>query len=153
VYVLSNRYWCYHWFWLFIFVTPFLVDFFQSKDASNMSYLRPLVIIFIAVFIVSSMIDSQKSNIEKDAAQYFKNLGSVDSFKLIGVERVGYYSGLTIKELIAAINPELQNTQFVIYQGNQLDANKILRSDYQLEKSFLKNNQGIFIFKKLAHVQ
>ena len=118
-----------------------------------MSYLKPLVVIVIAVFILSSMIDSQKSNIEKDAAQYFKNLGSVDSFKLIGAERVGYYSGLTIKELIEAINPELQNTQFVIYQGNQSDVNKILRSDYQLEKSFLKNNQGIFIFKKLAHVQ
>ena len=28
-----------------------------------------------------------------------------------------------------------------------------LGSDYQLEKSFLKNNQGIFIFKKLAYVQ
>ena len=26
-------------------------------------------------------------------------------------------------------------------------------SDYQLEKSFLKNYQGIFIFKKLAYVQ
>ena len=29
----------------------------------------------------------------------------------------------------------------------------ILGSDYQLEKSFLKNNQGIFFFKKLAYVQ
>lgn len=28
-----------------------------------------------------------------------------------------------------------------------------LGSDYQLEKTFLKNNQGIFIFKKLDHVQ
>ena len=65
----------------------------------------------------------------------------------------GYYSGLTMKELMEARNPELHDTQFVIYQGNQSEADKILGSDYQLEKSFLKNNQGIFIFKKLAYVQ
>jgi len=28
-----------------------------------------------------------------------------------------------------------------------------LVSDYQLDKSFLENNQGIFIFKKLDYVQ
>ena len=153
VYVLSNRYWGYHWFWLFIFVTPFLADFFQAKNSSITTYLKPLVIIFIVASIMSSLIDSQKDNIEEDAAQYFKNLGSIDSVKLIGAERVGYYSGLEINELIEALNPELHDTQFVIYQGNQSEADKILGSDYQLEKSFLKNNQGIFIFKKIANVQ
>ncbi len=62
-------------------------------------------------------------------------------------------SGLTIRELIEALNPELHDTQFVIYQGNQSEADKISESDYQLDKSFLKNNQGIFIFKKLDYVQ
>ena len=47
VYVLSNRYWGYHWFWLFIFVTPFLVDFFQTKNSSIRIYLKPLVAIFL----------------------------------------------------------------------------------------------------------
>ena len=112
-----------------------------------------LFIIFIVVSIMSSLIDSQKSNIEAEAAQYFKNLGSADSIKLMGAERMGYYSGLTIRELIEALNPELKNTQYVIYQGNQSEADKILGSDYQLEKSFQKNNQGIFIFKKVDYVQ
>jgi len=58
-----------------------------------------------------------------------------------------------MKELIEALNPELHNTQFVIFQGNPSRADKILGSDYQLEKSFLKNNQGIFIFKKVDYVQ
>ena len=153
VYVLTNRYWGYHWFWLFIFVTPFLADFFDSKDSSITTYLKPLVVIFIVVSIMSSLIDSQKGNIEEEAAQYFKNLGAKDSVKLMGAERVGYYSGLTIKKLMEVLNPELHDTQFVIYQGNQSEADKILGSDYQLEKSFLKNNQGIFIFKKLTYVQ
>lgn len=153
VYVLTNRYWGYHWFWLFIFVTPFLADFFQAKNSSIRTYLNPLVIIFIVASIMSSLIDSKKSNIEEEAAEYFKNLGVTDSVKLMGAERVGYYSGLTIKKLIEALDPKLQNTQFVIYQGNQSGADRILGSDYQLEKSFLKNNQGIFIFKKLDHVQ
>ena len=153
VYVLSNRYWGYHWFWLFIFITPFLVDFFQAKNSPIMTYLKSLVIIFIVASIMSSLIDSQKSNIEEEAAQYFENLGSIDSVKLMGADRVGYYSGLTIKKLMEALNPQLHDTQFIIYQGNQSEADKILGSDYQLEKSFLKNNQGIFIFKKLTYVQ
>jgi hypothetical protein len=153
VYVLSNRYWGFHWFWLFIFITPFLADFFQTKHSLILTYVKPLVVIFIVVSIMSSLIDSQKGNIEEEAVEYLKNLGSMDSVKLMGSERVGYYSGLTMKELIEALNPELQNTQLVIYQGNQSEADTILGSDYQLEKSFLKNNQGIFIFKKLDHVQ
>lgn len=36
---------------------------------------------------------------------------------------------------------------------SNLQADEILGSDYQLEKSFLKNNQGIFVFRKLDHVQ
>ena len=152
VYVLSDRYWVYHWFWLFIFVTPFLVEFFQAKHSTIKTYLKPLVAIFIVLSILSSLIDSQKSSIEVDAAKYFKENGSTESVKLISAERVAYYSGFTMKELIEALNPELQNTQFVIYQGNQSDADTILGSDYQLEKSFMKNNQGIFIFKKLDYV-
>ncbi len=153
VYVLTNRYWGYHWFWLFILVTPFLVDFFKTKHSSITTYVKPLLVIFIAVSIMSSLIDSQKSNIEADAAQYFKSLGVTDSIKLMGAERMGYYSGLSMKELIEALNPELHDTQFLIYQGNQSEADKILGSDYQLEKSFLNNNQGIFIFKKLTYVE
>jgi hypothetical protein len=152
-FVLANRYWGYHWFWLFIFTTPFLVDFFDSKDSSITTYLKPLVVIFIVVSIMSSLIDSQKSNIEADAAEYFKNLASGDSVKLIGAERVGYYSGFTIKELMEVLNPELHDTQYVIYQGKQSEADKILGSDYRLEKSFLKNKHGVFIFRKLDYVQ
>jgi len=121
------------------------------SDANT--FLNPFVIVFIVASIMSLLIDSKKSNIEIDAAQYFKNLRPIDSVKLIGAERVGYYSDLTMKDLIEAINPELHDTQFIIYQGNQSEVDKILGSDYQLDKSFLKNNQGIFIFKKLAYVQ
>ena len=112
-----------------------------------------VVVIFIVVSIMSSLIDSQKGNIEEDAAQYFKDNGTTESVKLIGAERMGYYSGLTMKELMQALDPKLHNTQFVIYQGNQSEADTILGSNYQLEKSFLKNNQGVFIFKKLTYVQ
>ena len=41
----------------------------------------------------------------------------------------------------------------LINQGNQSDADIVLDPDYQLKKSFLKSNKGIFIFKKLPHVQ
>jgi len=78
------------------------------SDANT--FLNPFVIVFIVASIMSSLIDFKKSNIEIDAAQYFKNLRPIDSVKLIGAERVGYYSDLTMKDLIEAINPELHDT-------------------------------------------
>ena len=45
------------------------------------------------------------------------------------------------------------NHPILINQENQSDADKVLGPDYQLKKSFLKNNKRIFIIKKLPHVQ
>lgn len=122
----------------------------SSIDSKSFNHpiFKILVTFVIFVSIMSSLIDFNETNIEEDAGQYFKEIGTKDSVKLIGAERVGYYAGLSMIELNQASNPNLHDTKFVIYQGNIQDADKILGPDYQIDKIFTKNNQGIFIFKK-----
>jgi len=52
-----------------------------------------------------------------------------------------------MRELIEALNQKLQDTQFVIYLGKQSEADAILGSDYQLEKSFLKKIREYLFLK------
>jgi hypothetical protein len=84
-------------------------------------------------------------------ASYFKNMGleNNQSIKLINAERVGYYGGMSIPDLMSATQPELQNTQVIIFNGRENEATKILETGYQLEKSFAKNQQGVYIMKRI----
>ena len=54
---------------------------------------------------------------------------------------------------MSEVESKLFNHPFLINHENQSDADKVLDPDYQLKKSFLKSNKGIFIFKKIPHVQ
>ena len=152
MYVLSNRYWAFHWFWLFIVVSPVLMDLFKLKKTKLTDFLKFFVFIFIVISTINILVDSNKNTIEIDAGMYFKNmrLDSNQSIKLINAERVGYYSGMSIPDLINAIKPEVQNTQLIIFNGREDELMKILGTGYLLEKSFVKNQQGIYILKRVT---
>ena len=148
VYVLSNRYWGFHWFWVFILVSPVLINVFKSKTTKLTNALKALVSIYIVISIMNVAVDSNKNTIEMDAGGYFKNLDNTQSVKLINAERVGYYGGMSIPDLMSATQPELQNTQFIILNGSEDGVAKMLETGYQLEKSFAKNKQGVYILKR-----
>ena len=70
--------------------------------------------------------------------------------KLINAERVGYYAGMSIPDLMSAINPNLQNTHSIVFNGRAEELKKILGDDYQLEKSFTKNQDGVYILRRIV---
>jgi ABC-type Zn uptake system ZnuABC Zn-binding protein ZnuA len=148
--VLSNRYWVFHWFWVFILVSPVLISLFKLKTTKLTNALKVLVSIYIVISIINVAVDSKKKNIEIDAGEYLRNfsLDNSQSIKLINAERVGYYGGMLIPELISATQPELQNTQVIIFNGRQDALVKILGTSYQLDKSFIKNQQGVYFLKR-----
>jgi len=150
VYVLSNRYWGFHWFWVFILVSPVLINLFKLKTTKLTNALKFLVSIYIAISIMNAAVDSNKNTNEMDAGEYLKIMGleSNQSIKLINADRVGYYGGMSIPDLMGATQPEQDNTQLVILNGREDEVMKILEKGYQLEKSFTKNQQGIYIFKR-----
>lgn len=153
VYVLSNRYWVFHWYWIFILLSPALMGLFKLKKNKITSTLKILFSIFIASSIINILVDSKKNSIEIDAGEYLKNmnLDNNQSIKLINAERVGYYSGMLIPDLMVSIKPELQNTKFIIFNGRKDELKKIIRSDYQLEKSFTKNQHGVYVLKRITN--
>jgi len=150
VYVLSNRYWGYHWFWIFILVSPVLINIFKLKTTKLTNALKILISIYIVISIMNVAMDSNKNTVEMDAGEYLKNMGLEhnQSIKLINAERVGYYGGMSISDLMSATQPELQNTQFIILNGSEDGVAKMLETGYQLEKSFAKNKQGVYILKR-----
>ena len=152
VYVLSNRYWGFHWFWVFILVSPVLISLFKLKKTKLTNALKVLVLIYIAISIMNVAVDSNKNTIEIDAGEYLKNMGleSNQSIKLINAERVGYYGSMSLQDLMNAIKPELQNTQLIILNGKEDEVAKILTIGYQLEKSFTKSQHGIYILKRVT---
>lgn len=62
----------------------------SSIDSKSFNHpiFKILVAFVIFVSIMSSLIDSNETNIEEDAGQYFKEVGTKDLVKLIGAERV-----------------------------------------------------------------
>jgi hypothetical protein len=71
VYVLSNRYWGFHWFWVFILVSPVLISLFKLKTTKLTNTLKILVSIYIAISIINVVLDSNKNTIEMDAGELF----------------------------------------------------------------------------------
>jgi hypothetical protein len=153
VYVLSNRYWVFHWFWVFILVSPVLISLFNLKTSKINKVLKISISFFVLISFINVLVDSDKNTIEIDAGGYFKNMGleNNQSIKLINSDRVGYYGGMSIPDLMSAKNPELQNTQLIIFNGREDEVTKILGSGYQLEKSFTKNHQGVYILKRISN--
>jgi hypothetical protein len=127
-----------------------MLSFFNLKNTKLIRIIKFLVSVFVSISFINVIVDSNKTDIEVDAGQYLKNSGFENklSVKLINAERVGYYGGMSIPDLIKATNPDLQNTHFVILKGKDKEVNKILEANYQLEKSFTKDNQGVYLFKK-----
>jgi hypothetical protein len=152
VYVLSNRYWGFHWFWVFILVSPVLISLFKLKTTKLTNALKVLISIYIVISIMNVAVDSNKNTIEIDAGEYLKNMGleNNQSIKLINAERVGYYGSMSLLDLMNAIKPELQNTQLIILNGKEDEVAKILTTGYQLEKSFTKSQHGIYILKRIT---
>ena len=148
--MLSNRYWVFHWFWVFILVSPVLISIFKLKTTKLTTAIKVLVSIYIAISMINVVMDSNKNTIEIDAAEYLKNmgLGNNQSIKLINAERVGYYGEILIPDLMTATQPELQNTQFIILNGSEDEVAKMLDTGYKLEKSFAKNKRGVYILKR-----
>ena len=153
VYVVSNRYWGFHWFWIFILVSPVLINLFNLKTTKLTNALKVLVSIYVSILIMNVAIDSNKNTIEMDAGEYLKNMGldNNQSIKLIHAERVGYYGKMAIPDLISATDPELQNTQVIVFNGSEDEVTKILVTGYQLEKSFIKNHHGVYILKRITN--
>ena len=120
-------------------------DLFQDEPGFFYEFFNQQKFINVAV-------DSSKNTIETNAGEYPKNisLDNNQSIKLINAERVGYYAGISISDLMSATEPELQNTQIIIFNGRANELTKFLEKGYQFKKGFIKNKQGVYILRRIS---
>jgi hypothetical protein len=88
VYVLSNRYWGFHLWWIYILVTPTLM-FIIEHDRTLRTF-KYFLLLFSSVLILNSLIDS-KVNYELEVARYIRqnDLKNIDFGEN---RRISYYT-------------------------------------------------------------
>lgn len=87
VYVLSNRYWGFHLWWIYLIITPIIIQILSNKNFSN--YLKVLIYLILMIQITNVLID-KKNNIELDIVRYV-NENSLTGINFGEFERVSYY--------------------------------------------------------------
>lgn len=149
VYVLTNRYWAVHWFWIFMLIAPVLLIISNSMRSKKKDILKILVSFYLFFSIVNVLLDANNTNMEMEAGYYLSELTKAGdkSVKLINADRVGYYGGISFQRLIHSTNPVL-NSDLIIFKGSDEEAMTAAGLDYQLEKSFTKGQQGVYIFRR-----
>jgi len=96
VYVLTNRYWGFHWWWVFILITPTLTNLINSKKTSELFKLSFFII--ISVLILNTIID-KSDNLEKEVANFIRDK-SIPDVHFIENERIKYYLNYTVSDIL-----------------------------------------------------
>ena len=96
VYVLTNRYWGFHWWWVFVLITPQLLNLIESKKS------HLLIKFGLGIIIVLSMLNvliDQSDNLEQEIAEYIRQ-NQLANIEYLDSDRIGYYVNYDISDLI-----------------------------------------------------
>jgi len=138
VYVLSNRYWGFHWWWILILNTSILHIFFEKTKFSIS--LKFLMSVLLLILILNSLIDNS-TNLEKEIAEYIKdnNIGSIYFHQ--GTGRIKYYVNKNPKEILE--QQDISNFSYTIFKTK--DYENIVNE--QIIKSFPDKKPKFYLIK------
>lgn len=146
-FVLTDRYFIFSYFWILIILTPTLHSYFESNSLNKNKLRNFLVILLMMVYVLNVLFDNNKNNIEKDAGKFLKSLQLDEEVALIDADRVAYYAGFSIKQIINSSSNLSDNQEWlVVYTKDKL--NLIPPLNYDPLKTFEYNNKAVIFFKK-----
>lgn len=116
VYVLTNRYWGFHWWWILILTTPIILYLFEKFQ--NLKILKFLTAGFI-VILISNMLYDGKFNDDKEVAKYLKD-NKIDNINFNDNDRIRYYLTRNIGELV--INDNIGHFDYELISYDNLDS-------------------------------
>ena len=95
VYVLTNRYWGVHWFWILVLIAPVSLALFEDKRLN--CFIKNLLGITVIFLIFNSLVD-KKDNLELEIARFINDqeLTQVDYGKN---ERIKFYVNTKVANL------------------------------------------------------
>lgn len=114
VFVLSNRYWVFHWFWILILFAPSLCYVFEQAKIKFI-FKIPLAMILIFLFFVS-MYDRSKSE-EMYVAKYLK-MNNIYNVNFKNNERIRYYFDKDVSQLTVKQNLKKSEYTIINYPKN-----------------------------------
>ena len=96
VYVLTNRYWGFHWWWVFILVTPVILNLLESRKTQHI--IKYSLVFFILLLILNILFD-QSDNIEQEVADYIRE-NQLTDVEYGDNYRIKYYVNYQVSDLI-----------------------------------------------------
>lgn len=144
-YVISGRYLVLHYWFLLLIISLALREVFYLKTLSVIYKL--MLASIILVMIGSSLIDSNKLDIEKEAAMFVKNNHHNDRIYSIGADRVLFYAGISMEKIILSDNKVLEHGDLVIVQDHEKFKRNHSKIKTQLIQNFQMNNKEIQILQ------
>lgn len=157
VFVLSNRYWVAHHFWMMILLTPVLSTIY-NRSGKYLPYRKFLIYLILFVCASAALLDSKKNSIEMEAGYFIKNMNlNGKSIQLIDSDRTAFYGGLSLEEILDFSKQSNNNAaDIIIYQGGRKKIAEFYKKDltyrnYKLYKKFVNSKEGVFIFKRVTN--
>jgi hypothetical protein len=145
VYVISGRYLVLHYWFLLPIISLALREIFYLKTLSLIYKL--MLASIILVMISCSLIDSNKADIEKEAAKFVKNYQHNDRIYSIGADRVLFYAGISMEKIIMSDNKVLEHGDLVVVQDHEKFKKNHSKFKTQLIQNFQMNNKEIQILQ------
>jgi hypothetical protein len=138
VYVLTNRYWGFHWWWIFVLLAPIFHNFLENKKSYRL--LRYAIYFVLILSILNVIIDSAKRD-EQDVAEYINNkqIKNIDFNDNI---RIQYYIDKSVANLIG--KPYLTMFEYSLIK---VDKNYNFNNGF-IVKTFPKHNPKFILIKK-----
>lgn len=138
VYVLSNRYWALHWWFIMILNTRALIYIFEESYFNK--YLKIALSALIFILFCNVLIDKNE-NIEKDIAEFILN-ENLSNINYGDNDRINYYVNKDLGSLIQKNNQKIYD--FELKKINPYYENAELINAY---KVFGTNNPKYYIIK------
>ena len=135
VYVLTNRYWGFHWWWLLILITPTTLSLFEVRNfRSSIKNILGVVLVF---YVFNSFID-KRDNLEMHIAQYLKN-NHLEDIDLKEHHRIKYYVNFSVDDLLD--NKTNQDPEpyglYKIDDINNIDQKMIIKKFPEINPKFI----------------
>ncbi len=108
VFVLSNRYWVFHWWWILILIAPGLC---YVLEQAQIRFIFKILLTMTFIFMVFVSLHDQSEDVEMNVAQYLIN-SKIHDVNFKNNERIKYYVDRDVSQLV--VKQKLKKSEYTI---------------------------------------
>jgi len=108
VFVLSNRYWGFHWWWILILIAPALYYVFEQ---AKIKFIFKILLAITLIFMIFISLHDRSEDVEMDVAKYLI-MNNIHNINFKNNERLRYYVDRDISRLV--VKQKLKKSEYII---------------------------------------